>query len=219
MKYAKILVTLTLAAAASSLATWYYVAAATFSPDGSKVAYLSNDVHHGGTVGFAIYTVNADGSARVRFDLKGSVWGAPYFSPDGSKIAFINDDQYYTNENIFLVDVDGSNLTTVTAYGDDPFEHDYNAVGRTGVLGDGLTFSPEGRKIFYVSEELGSQDIFAINVDGTGKTRLTALAEHDESCPVFLPGGEEMLFTATGSGEEAGIWIMNARAGGRFAGR
>jgi len=215
MKYAKILVTLLALAAANSLAAHYITRGGTFSPDGSKVAYLSNDVYHGGTVGFAIYTVNADGSARVRFDLKGDVWGAPYFSPDGSKIAFINDDEYYPNEHIFLVDVDGSNLTMVTAYGDDPFEHDDNAVGRTGVLGEGLAFSPDGRKIFYVSEELGSEDIFVINVDGTGKTQLTAFADCDESAPVFLPGGDEILFTVHGSWEKAGIWIMNADGSGK----
>jgi hypothetical protein len=118
MKYAKILVTLFVAAAANSLATWYVVGAGTFSPNGSKVAYLSNDVSLGGSR-YAIYTVNADGSGKVRFDLKERVWGEPYFSPDGKKVAFINAYKFPRNCNIFLVDVDGANPTQVTAYGDD----------------------------------------------------------------------------------------------------
>jgi Tol biopolymer transport system component len=215
MKYGKILVTLTLVAAANALATWYMVGAGTFSADGSKVAYLSNDVYQGSTVSFVIYTVNADGSAKVRFDLKEGVWGAPHFSPDGKKVAFITDDEFL-NGNIFLADVDGENLRRLTNYGDDPYEKEYEPeVKRTGVLDEGLTFSPDGRRILYCSAEFGSSDIFAINIDGTGKTRLTAFAGYDESGPVFLPGGEEMLFTATGSGEEAGIWIMNADGTGK----
>lgn len=209
MKYGKILVTLFVAAAANSLATWYDPCCGTFSPDGSKVAYLTNDVSQGGA-DYRIYIVNADGSGKVRFDLKGGVWGVPYFSPDGSKIAFINDGRWFVNGNIFLVDVDGANLAQVTAYGDDPFESTYGPDRRIGVLDEGLTFSPDGSRILYCSNEFGSSDIFAVNVDGTGKTRLTAFAGYDESGPVFLPGGDEVLFTVKGSWEKGGIWIMNA---------
>jgi Tol biopolymer transport system component len=77
------------------------------------------------------------------------------------------------------------------------------------------TFSPDGRKVLYISREFGLGDIFAINVDGTGKTRLTAFADYAESEPVFLPGGEEILFEVYGSGKEAGIWVMNADGSGK----
>ncbi len=209
MKYGKILLTV-LAAAANSVATWYIAGAGTFSPDGSKVAYLSNDVYHGGSVGFAIYTVNADGSSKVRFDLKDGVWGVPHFSPDGPKIAFMYAGGNSPIRNIFLVDVDGTNLKLLTTSGDDPSEYKYWPDKRIDTFDKNVTFSPDGRRVIYCSNELGSWDIFAVNVDGTGKTRLTAFADHDESRPVLLPGSDEVLFTAKGSWEKGGIWIMNA---------
>jgi Tol biopolymer transport system component len=205
MKYGKIMVTLTLVAAANSLATRFGPRYGTFSADGTKIAYVS-----GVTGDINIYTVNADGSGKVRFDLEHGLCGKPYFSPDGSKIAFINDGWWFLNGNVFLVEVDGTNLKPVTAYGDDPFEKDYRPRERAGVLDEGLTFSPDGRRILYCSEEFGSKDIFAVNVDGTGKTRLTDFAAYDVSGPVFLPGGEEIVFNVTGPGENSGIWIMNA---------
>jgi Tol biopolymer transport system component len=208
VKYAKILITVLTVAAPSALATWYTVCAATFSPDGSKVAYLSNDICQGG-ISYAIYTISADGSDRVRLKLKGGLWGAPHFSPDGSKIAFIGDRECFPYGNVFLVNVDGTDLKAVTAYGDDPFEVDYNTGRKLGVLDAGLTFSPDGGRILYLSDEFGSSDIYAINVDGTGKTRLTDFAGCDEYKPIFLPGGE-LLFTVKGTWDKAGFWIMNA---------
>jgi TolB protein len=196
MKYAKILVTVFVVAAANSLATWFEPSDGTFSPDGTKVAYVSGatgDPHN-------IYTVNADGTGKVKFELEGGLWGEPYFSPDGKKIAFINGD-------LFLVDVDGKNLTQLARYGEDPDL-------KNGVLDDGLTLSPDGRKILYCSEEFGSKDIFSVNVDGTGKTRLTDFAGSEER-PVFLAGGDEILFNVRGRGKKSGIWIMNADGSGK----
>jgi Tol biopolymer transport system component len=209
MKYGKILVTLTLVAAANSLAFYYGPRGGTFSPDGSKVAYLFNEASWD-IMNYRIYTVNADGSAKVRFDLPGGIWGEPYFSPDGSKIAFVTDYRYFPNGNVFLVDVDGTNLTQVTTYGDGAAEIPDGPRRNVGAVGRELTFSPDGRKVLYISREFGSGDIFAINVDGTGKTRLTDLADYEESGPVFLAGGDEIIFTVRGSGRKAEVWIMNA---------
>jgi TolB protein len=205
MKYAKILVTLTLVAAANSLATWFQPRYGAFSADGSKIVYLSHE-----TGDPHIYTVKADGTGKVKFELEGGLWGKPYFSPDGSKVAFINAYKFPRNTNIFLVDADGKNLRQLTNYGDDRAEktdypHLRNAIGYPFLM-----FSPDGRRILYRSWELGSPDIFAVNVDGTGKTRLTDFAAYDVSEPAFLPGGEEIVFNVTGPGEESGIWIMNA---------
>jgi Tol biopolymer transport system component len=57
MKYAKMLVALTLAAAANSFAWISTPYGGKFSPDGSKIVYLLS----GGPYGYDIYTVNAGG--------------------------------------------------------------------------------------------------------------------------------------------------------------
>jgi Tol biopolymer transport system component len=215
MKYGKILVTVLAVAAANSLAGVPQPYNFQFSSDGSKIVYRMTENGYP-----YIYTVNADGSGKVKLDLPTGLWGEPYLSPDGKKVAFITDDEFL-NGNIFVADVDGQNLRQLTKYGDDPFEKRSRLEERVGVLDDGLTFSPDGLTVLYISEEFGSQDIFSVNVDGTGKTRLTAFAGYDELTPVFLPGGEEILFEAHGRGEEAGIWVMNADGSGKrrlFAG-
>jgi Tol biopolymer transport system component len=186
----------------------------TFSADGSKVAYVSFYVRPGRVDG-AIHTVNADGSGKVKFELPGNLWGEPIFSPDGKKIAFISTGWYFRNGNIFLVDVDGQNLKQLTKYGDGPAEIIDDADSRIGVLDRGLTFSPDGRKVLYCSEEFGSRDIFAVNADGTGKTRLTDFADCGESRPVFLAGGDKVLFEVTRDRVRNEIWIMNADGSGK----
>jgi len=213
MKYGKVLVTLFVVAAANSLAWMYLPYGGKFSPDGAKIAFISNE-----TYGDDIYTVNADGSGKIKFALPGSLSGMPYFSPDGSKIAFINTCDFFRNGNIFLVDVDGTNLTQVTAYGDDPAEIT-NEGDRIGVLDVGLAFSPDGRKVLYCSAEFGTADVFAINVDGTGKTRLTDSAEYWETAPAFLPAGDMIIYTVRDNDSlfstEGEIWIMKADGSGK----
>jgi Tol biopolymer transport system component len=199
---------LTLVAAVKSLAWEYLPYGGKFSPDGANIAFISNE-----TYGDDIYTVNADGSGKIKFDLPGGLWGMPYFSPNGSKVAFINTYDFFRNGNIFLVDVDGTDLTQVTAYGDDPAEKT-NEGDRIGVLDTGLAFSPDGRRILYCSAEFGSSDVFSINVDGTRKTRLTDSAEYWETAPAFLPDGDRILYTVRNNDSlfstEGEIWLMNA---------
>jgi TolB protein len=195
-------------AAANSLAWEYLPYGGKFSPDGAKIAFISNEAY-----GDDIYTVNADGSGKIKFDLPGGLWGMPYFSPNGSKVAFISYYDFFRNGNIFLVAVDGTDLTQVTAYGDDPAERT-NEGDRIGVLDAGLSFSPDGRKVLYCSAEFGTADVFAINVDGTGKTRLTDSAGYWETAPAFLPAGDKILYTVKNNDSlfstEGEIWIMNA---------
>jgi Tol biopolymer transport system component len=198
-----------LAAGTSAFGWIYEPTGGKFSPDGSTIVYLSNEEDYS----YNLYVVAADGSERVKFDLRGRLYGEPYFSPGGGTIAFINTDWLFLNGNIFLVDKDGTNLRQVTAYGDDATEIT-NEPRRLGVLDRGLAFSPDGGRILYSSAEFGTADIFAINADGTEKTRLTEFADYDETAPVFLPGGDTVLFSAKDKGGGGGVWVMNADGSG-----
>lgn len=80
----------------------------TFSPDGRKIAFVSNRSGNG-----QIYT-NVDGSHLTRLpNPAGTIW-SPRFSPDGRKIAFAYRDEKVGSWQIYIMDADGSHLTRLT---------------------------------------------------------------------------------------------------------
>jgi Tol biopolymer transport system component len=140
-----------------------YDGEAAWSPDGSKIAF----VHWKGG-GHGVYVMDADGSnRRLLADPLGAEVAAPVWSPDGSTIAF----QVYEGGDwdILLVHVDSSELTRVTDDRGDETEP---------------VWSPDGELIAYYSSEVpssdrdnsGTFDVFVIEPDGSGKTRLTERA-------------------------------------------
>jgi TolB protein len=69
-------------------------------------------------------------------------------------------------------------------------------------------WTPDGRKIVYVSWENGPPEIFIMNVDGSNKTRLTTAEFRDES-PEITPDGKHILFNSRRENMmNGGIFIM-----------
>lgn len=59
-------------------------------------------------------------------------------------------------------------------------------------------FSPDGRKIAYVSHEAdGKGDIWLMNPDGSGKERLTARDETYDYFPAWSPDGRHIVFASS----------------------
>lgn len=98
---------------------------------------------------------------------------------------------------LFLCAADGSNPTLLT-HTDDP----------NGGYEDDPAWSPDGRKVAFVSVETGNADIFVINADGTGKTRLTTNTARDAG-PSWSPDGTKIVFYSNRGGANA-IYLMNA---------
>lgn len=61
-------------------------------------------------------------------------------------------------------------------------------------------FSPDGKKVAFVSERDGNPEIYIMNSDGSEQTRLTN-NEYDDGAPVFSPDGSRIAFS---SGSNAG---------------
>jgi TolB protein len=69
-------------------------------------------------------------------------------------------------------------------------------------------WSPDGRKIAFTSDRDGNREIYVMNADGTGLTRLTNDDVDDEN-PSWSPDGNQIAFNRRVLGHLQ-IFVMNA---------
>jgi Tol biopolymer transport system component len=148
-----------------------------WSPDGRTIAFASA---RSGVL--QLYAMAPDGS-HLRLVVAG--WGEyPQWSPDGTRLVF--ESRRDGNYEIYRVDADGGGLTRLT----DTPQDDKDP-----------SWSPDGSRIVFSSERdstttssstgLGfdtPSQVYVMNADGTGQTRLTHDAASD-TAPSWLPNG------------------------------
>jgi len=131
-----------------------------WSPDGSKILFESD---RDGQNYADLYVMDDDGNSVVRLTTDGHSKAAAW-SPDGAKIAFVSKRNGVSN--VFVMNADGSNQTQVS----------------TAEYCVRVSWSPDGDQIVFES----ALDIYKVNVDGTGETRLTISAANNMR-PVWSP--------------------------------
>jgi Tol biopolymer transport system component len=171
-----------------------------WSPDGAKLAF--EGIRPLASANNAdIWVVNEDGSGLTNVTQSDESWEEfPAWSPDGSRLVFDASDGLDTE--IFLVNVDGSNRTQLT--------DNFDAFRPPG---DYLpAWSPDGSKIAFVSERdtvfdpftsALSPEIYTMNADGSGQTRITANLFFDNE-PAWSPDGTAIVLTSD-EGDEGGL--------------
>jgi len=168
-----------------------------WSPDGSRIAFLSNreDPDPGGCFPecfYQLYMINADGSEEhMVVETEMSVHH-PDWHPDGSKISF--DAEQGFQGNIYQLNVDGSGLKLLI---EDGFWADW---------------SPDGSQIVFVSNRDGNLEIYLADADSSNQRRLTNNQRRD-FFPAWSPDGERIAFMA-GVGHGAQLFIMNTDGSG-----
>jgi len=71
------------------------------------------------------------------------------------------------------------------------------------------TWSPDGNRILFVSQERGSDDVWVINVDGSNPRNLTPNEWEWDKYPSWSPDGRRIVFWSNREGKK-NIYIMDA---------
>ncbi len=174
-----------------------YDAEATVSPMGDKIVFTSDR-----TGDLELYTMDIDGKNVKQITDELGYDGGAFFSPNGEKLVFrasrpkteeaINEYKSFlsqglvapTNMEIFVCDIDGSNLKQVTNLGKAnwaPFYH------------------PSGEKILFSSNHKGKRgfefNLFMVDESGNGLEQITYDKVFD-AFPMFSPDGKKLVFSS-----------------------
>jgi len=173
---------------------------AAWSPDGTRIAFVSNRANPNANVS-QLYVVNSDGSSLRRLTNRGDV-SYPRFSPDGRRIAYLNSFEDGRTE-LVVRDAVGAGRPIVPA---------------SALLDPTIppAWSPDGRWVAFVQERNNidpdaPMDLWLVSADGSRKRRVAAGIDQSTYSPLFswAPNGRALAFGC----HNGGICTLAAPAG------
>jgi Tol biopolymer transport system component len=160
-----------------------------YSRDGRLIAFCSSR-----SGAFQIWAMNADGSNVHMVTDGNGFFTFPDYSPDASKIVFGGTaSDADVNDNVYVINADGSGLEKLTTDGNNDYP----------------TYSPDGRKIAFISDRTGVEQVWVMNADGSNQTQLSHSGVVEDQLPDWSPDGKRIAF-AQGDFGAGRIWVMNA---------
>jgi len=145
-----------------------------WSPDGKQIAFVSaRDGASDQTTDLYVVTLDALQVTRLTNESVDTDVREPSWAPGGKQIAYSTafdsgDDNILTSD-VFVINIDDRQISRLT---DGP---------GTAVQDLAPSWSPDGKQLAFISIRGGNSDIFTMNADGTGVTRLTTSAALDIS--------------------------------------
>ncbi len=126
------------------------------SPNGNKIVFRRRtvDTVMGKEIGNSeVFIANRNGDEAYNLSNHPAYDGWPAWSPDGKKIAFASDRERKENWQIYIIDVDGNNLTRIT---------DFDSQGAEFAKPQ---WSPKGNKILCTRTKDGNVEIYLIELE------------------------------------------------------
>jgi TolB protein len=148
-----------------------------WSPDGSKMAYVSFEKKK--PIVF-VHTLTT-GKRKIVANYKGNN-SAPAWSPDGRKLAIVL--TYNANSQIYTINANGGGLKRVT---------------KSRGIDTEPAFSPDGKWIYFTSDRGGSPQIYKTPASGGGVSRVTFEGAYNVS-PRFSHDGESLIYIRNDGG-------------------
>jgi TolB protein len=157
--------------AATALTSTEPIISPVWSPDGSKLAYVSFEKKKP-----VIYVHSiASGQRHIVANFKGSN-SAPAWSPDGRKLAVVLSKD--GNSQIYSVNADGSGVQRLT---------------QSGGIDTEPRYSPDGGTIYFTSDRGGSPQIYQVGAAGGEARRVSFEGSYNVS-PRPSPDGKALAF-------------------------
>ncbi len=148
-----------------------------WSPDGSKLAYVSFEKKK---PVIYVHTL-ASGQRQVVANFKGSN-SAPAWSPDGRKLAVVLSKD--GNSQIYVVNADGTGVQRLT---------------QSGGIDTEPRYSPDGGSIYFTSDRGGSPQIYRMGANGGDAQRVTFEGSYNVS-PRPSADGKSLAFISRRDG-------------------
>jgi Tol biopolymer transport system component len=146
----------------------------------------------------SIYLMNMDGKGKKLLIEDGC---CPVISPDGKTIAYIST-KVNGSQQIFTADITGEGIEQLTSSVSPRIYPGWPPSGNHSPV-----WTPDGKKIVYVSWENELPDIYIMERDGTNKKRLTDSGKRDED-PVITKDGRFILFTSKRNDYVGNVFYM-----------
>jgi Tol biopolymer transport system component len=171
---------------------------------GTRIAFQSDRIL---APYYDVFVMNDDGTGATRLTIRnGSSDEYPTWSPSCDRVAYAYDPDG-TGAAIRVINADGSD--------------DHTLLGGAG-QNNAPAWSPDGTRIAFTSRRDADQppvrleirEIYVMNADGSGQTRLTHTDVNAWNVePVWSSDGTQIAFASNRGGHYA-IYVMNADGGG-----
>ncbi len=175
-----------------------YDAEASYSPDGTKIAFASNrsayqrdltpreqtlfDVDPSSMID--LYIMDSDGgNVRQLTDVPGYD-GGPFFSPDGERLCWRRFSEDGVTAEVYTMKIDGTDVKRLT---------------QIGAMSWAPYFHPSGDYLIFTTNKHGfaNFELYLVRADGQGEPVRVTDTDGFDGLPVFLPDGKQLSWTST----------------------
>jgi Tol biopolymer transport system component/class 3 adenylate cyclase len=154
-----------------------------WTPDGREIVFASNA---GG--GFALWRIDASGGTPQSIGITGDFLANPSISLHGNRLAYL---QETSNTNVWSLALPPAGKAPAA-----PVKLIYSSKEENSPQ-----YSPDGKKIVFVSNRTGSDEIWICERDGSNPMPLTKFNGPITGTPRWSPDGQQIVFDSRAGGE------------------